>query len=376
MNSDLFDKYFFDLTTGLVKKGLTLGLEQEFFLVHLNGKPADLKISQFFFQKLIDQKYLQVREKHENYFLRLGIENSNDTYNSLKYEFPPHLLEISYGHFTDLNQLNENVQRTMQQLDECAFACDLRVLNVPHFNQAKADLSILRELNHLQLDLFRNRQEIAKTKGIFEERIAQFPAYIASTQFHIGGLNWAKDSHIINSLYSFEPFICYLAHKQCEIKLKTKLSEIYQNRWLGYQSMFDDTSLFGIPKESQWSFEHWKNNFSNNYNTPNDVINDVKNKRDLSFIKPRHIGTLEFRSLPALSSTKEILRFAAYRLAQSLLAKENKTLLNDLGQVRSVWDKIFLSPEIFQDQINLFKKLSFDVLVARDKGEERYLSED
>jgi len=365
-----FDTHYINIANKNKSRGLTIGLEHEFFLLKSNNKPADINDSQNFLKLFAKKSHWRITEKKHGYITMLGRDCKNGSYNSLKYEYPPHLMEIAFGYSTDLHTLHEIVSDFFNIAKIIAKQVGLKLNNLPYRNDIIPNLKLLKNIESNQYNLHKSRKIIAHNKNISDINIIEFPSYTASTQVHIGGFNFVNND-VLKNLYTIEPITNYLS-----LKNFIDSSSVFKNRWKNYTKLFGDTSLFLFPQTEGWGYKQWRDHLINEYlkikNINLDIIEFVESARDLQIIKPKIYGTIEFRSSPAQPDIKNIMNLAAMKLAQSILSLEG-FFFNYTEEASKVWNRIILDPTLYETYILKFNKKLKKIFSNRKLGEEIYL---
>ena len=83
-------------------KNLTIGLEQEFFLLDLEGRPATHEASQKFLLALSHQPGWHIHERLNgalgDMMWRCSIDTPDGRYTAVKYDHHPHLMEVAFAY--------------------------------------------------------------------------------------------------------------------------------------------------------------------------------------------------------------------------------------------------------------------------------------
>jgi len=375
---------------------LTIGLEQEFFLLNEKKEPLTHSEGQSFFHFLISNTNWRTYEKETSeifgeYISRLSRETENG-YFALKYDHHPHLFEVAFPVYKNLHDLNDAVKSFFSEIEKASHALNFSLSKSP-FLEGKAPESELEEFKGLR----EYRKHILSNSGsaIAPENY-NYAASIAATQVHIGGLSWHSDSNLINSLYHYEPAFTLVTHHLSGSPLS--LQSFLKKRWSGFLTVFKDNPLAGIPKISHWSPETWQEALLNaplagtkedpwlgkTLATVDATIitgfeaspkTTFKLIRDLEIIRPKLFGTLEFRADPALQSAELVLTVAALRLGLCEYLKRRNELHTSLDSVRERWNSLLQgapSPEIKSLKDDLIRK-AYQGLLFRKRGEEFYI---
>ncbi len=360
-------------------QGPTIGLELEFFLLDQNDLPVGLSKSQEYFSQL--RKYHADLKQTVNYeeeilaekkcISRVKLPTSDVAWTSVSYEYPPHFLELSLSYHGSLNKLHEELQNTLGFLQECAKGLNLKLGLCPILDKRQI-AAIERIDNKAQKELRASRIRMINEgphKG--EEHWADFPSFLAATHIHVAGHRWWENEKFVENLYRLEP------HLMLEANGMT-----FKERWNHYQKVFYNFPLLGFPHVKNWSMKWWfEQLFNLSYQTQKSSIATIHNLnklRDLQVIRPRAIGTIEFRSDSAQSTPEKVMHLAALRFGQYLVAEENfdHTLpsLPNYEKSETLWHEqmnsnCILKPELKEDIFALIhKKLS-----ERGNGDEKFL---
>lgn len=334
----------------LINKGLSFGIEHEFFL--FNGtKTASLNDSQLFLNEFSKRKGWKKYLDKNNLIDKVGYDEKNG-YHALKYEYPPHMLEIAIGYSRNYEEFSNKTLLLLSEIEETANSIGLRVVHTPSIPNANIDKKSLKKMESKQLQLHYNRKKIAFDKNIYDENIYEFPSRIAATQIHIGGFNWIENDNFLEKVYIYEPIVNYLILSLFKSPQKT-----FKERWQGYNNLFDDFKLFGFPGKDKWGFDLWKKELLLEFKSKGkdqNIIEFINNSRDLQLIRPKTYGTLEFRSTPGLDNIKNFDYLCRIRIAQCLCAENSEFKPFSYKESKHIWNDIFASPEKYKKQIDDF----------------------
>lgn len=294
----------------------------------------------------------------------------------VKYDHHPHLLEIAFPPIGNLVELEKLLNAVFALVDTTCSQVGLTVEYSPFVRDDQSP-DLLESCHSLCVALREYRRRVSPMEKRLE--ILNFSAYIAATQFHVGGCPCSRVPGIINQLYSSEATLGQIAWKYID-----PVSRLPSKRFSGYFKSLPNYPLVGYPRIERWSWDNWleclfrmpmaqtvdnKSATHVDWTDPEAVLGA---KRDLSIIKPRLFGTIEFRGDPCLPWTDSILAVAAARLGYvqyCLQGVDNECSLNDSSKA---WysmiqepGRIGIDPQIIaQSRIGL---------LSRGFGEEKYL---
>lgn len=352
----------------LVQKGISIGIEHEFFLMSKDGSPANLGESQEFFRKLENEKFKAEKTKC-GLFKGVVKNNPDGTWDSIKYEYPPHLIEISTSPKFNLIEQDHNIGELLDLVATAAHKANLNVLHKHYIaNPPMIDLKTLEKTESVHAKIIDSRKKISESKGELDRMIYNFPERVASTQIHVGGIDWVTNKDYLKNLLKTEP-AAYAIVSQDIIK-----NSHIDERWVGYLKLFGDDPLFGFSTSNLYETDQWVNYFSSKMpkaNTAENFLKGYSSVRDLRFIKPKPFGTLEFRSAPAQDTRSSIMKCAAIRLAQALITIDKNFQLSHNPKLD--WENYINQKDNLKSQIEELKKLSREVLLHRDFNEESLL---
>ena len=307
---------------------LSIGVEQEFFLLDSVGMPASHELSQIFLQSIHP---ITERRKVSDENIGEYIGHVKDKQGTIiKYDHHPHLLEIETLPFKDINKLHEALSAAFDNLLKTA--ADLKIFisfdpilklstNRP---ETYSQLQFRKDLVTYRKKLFELRHEV------IDEALVNYAAGIISTQVHIGGISFDKYNDIFPALYEKEFSI--LNWSKSQIKSHLPADEVLEWRNKVYRKTFGKSPLVCFPSFT-WTKDNWLDAL---FETPlfgSEVeyfsghtikeipelaaMNEVDflyRVRDLQWIKPHRQGTIEFRSIPALPSAEAISELCKLRL--------------------------------------------------------------
>lgn len=373
---------------------VTVGVELEFFLLDQDMKPANLQTSQNFLKQVsLRPRWTQSTDStHSNLDLSaISKENSSGRYTKLKYEYAPHMLEVAFSYFENINELYEEIKFVLDDLDQIAKACNYSLAMTPFLSPSETT-SIQPESPKVRnLNQSREKYLISMGRNVTPE-IALFPSYTAGTQVHIGGLNWWDNPSLLAHLYNFES-ICPLFGTNLGNSSIERSMQTLDKRVSLYNTCFPEMELNGFPALQEWTLDTWARALLNaplgpasdhdfsgvsyfsipNSNRPTvDVI--FSSLRDLQFIRPRFLGTIEFRIEPSMDNAEKIAGLAAWRLGLALLAYQNRSEAPILEIARSNWEARRKNPQSHQDQASQALISSVQsILKMRGQDEYKYI---
>jgi len=368
------------------KEGLTIGIEQEFFLLTALGDPASPEEANAFLQGLISIGYYTVCSTYDNHIESISYKEVSGRNTIIKFDHHPHLLEIATDYFYDLGILKDCLAF---HLDNCANVANGIGLKLQF--SATLPLSAADKRLHSEWTFYKNlryyRKEWMIAQGIEPkpEKI-NYAAGIAATQIHVGGIAFEHLKKLISRLYTYEPVILAL-HKNGE--------QGVAKRWSNYQYVFEGSPLVAFPNLQQWSWETYTDALQNTplYGSEGDgyagkTFNNLQQAeqesfthnpelflslvRDQQLIKPRIQGTIEFRADPAQSSIEDIMHYAALRLALVSHCLRSAADVN-FQKAREEWDRCLTTEYIPSVSAQLFT-ICKPELIIRGKGEEEILN--
>lgn len=355
--------------------GISIGLELEFFLMK-NGNPVNLTESQTFMAALCDKISLSklntsIEEEElegKKCISKVKFPTTKTSWAYVCYEYPPHLMEISFSYHFNLTPLESEVAFLMETVTSTARSVGLEAEFAPILSkeQLKSVVAIDNEL-HRQLRTSRI-QLLADGPYASETHLADFPSYLAAFHVHVGGYEWWKDEKLIENIYRLEPYVM----------LEAK-GISYKERWDHYLKVFHSFPLVGFPATPSWSLAWWITQlFVTSYQRQKEKLKNIfgLNKlRDLQLIRPRAIGTIEFRGDAAQGTTDDMMRLAALRLGQYLLAMRGlpPTVL-PYASARELWlEQMEAGRYLDETARDEILKLIEIELRRRGLGEEKYL---
>jgi hypothetical protein len=258
-------------------------------------------------------------------FFCLGQDTSSG-YISIKPDFAMHLLEVSLPPRRNEEELRALLQQTLRVLDESLAEAGLyrderSIVSDPGARFELAEVGRLRGY----VEQFPARSETSA-----ELYFPHYPALIASTHVHLN-VPLDRSLGLMQFMYELE----WLA-----IRLFSK-SYFFDGREYGcarvllYEdSLGESYRLKTVPEKVPTTLDEYVAAF--NSSPAYFSADPFFPVRDLSFIRPRHFGTLEFRSACSQSRVEEILDVAAFRVLQLgySLSRARRGSVSDPGVAR------------------------------------------
>lgn len=370
----------------------TLGIELEFFLRDRQSRAlCGLQQSQEFLLNLAQNPDWEVflKNKVSDKVVRVSRSFANGRFHSVKYEHPPHMLEIALAYESNLSAAYESLHESLSDLFIAARAADVEIdlsgcveppaicwetvgMVESRFEQlSKSRRKILGSLKQAVLDHSK------------DPRI-DFTAFTAATQYHIGGIQWwEQDPAFLDRLYRAEYLISGRAYQGSRGD--------FEARWSSYRYVFGEMKLLGFPDLPAWSFDRWVQGLVESpwiegsgrvfgdkvpALSEEDLLRVLPNVRDLQIVKPKWIGTLEYRSDPATSDVGLLIRNAALRFG-AYLASLNAPKALVMAEptfselARSWWSGSHI--DACPDEMARLEGICYETLRARGLGEEKFL---
>jgi hypothetical protein len=361
------------------KTALSVGIELEFFLVGPDKVLANAEQAEMFVQNVSKAPgWKMLGSSPAQRSVERWVQGTQST--RLHYEYFPHLLELSTTYFYNLHELAHHLDEILPVLKRCAQSCRLSLMT---------PLNLSRARGHVPMDP--RRYAIDCSRAQFATRVYgnlyphcrhdDFPAYTASMQVHIGGMDWTEPS-LMDSLYEIESSL-FLESWEKIAGSQSEAQEAYSKRINFYQTSFPGMSLIGIPPMKHWSLSDWaaqlllgpcpmnpgKSLLETSSGKPfSKDLDDLSQIRDFQLVRPRLQGTLEFRGEAPTLDKQIILDAAARRLASVVLSQDRSTA-SSLEASRKKWQHIQQFDEKTLFHQDWKDKLSA-ALKSRNLGEE------
>ncbi len=348
---------------------ITIGLELEIFLRDSNDQLSSLDQSQEFLKKLSELPHWKIfqRSDQSQYITRVSFELENGKYHSVKYEHPPHLIELALSYFDNILELKEHLHSSLSDMHQAAHQAGLKLDINANAEPTKLDWPLINKIEGRFENLSNSRKKLFNhfNQEIVDESKINFTTYTAATQYHIGGIRWwNQNPEFMNRIHQNEFLISANA-------FKTKKE--FDTRWDSYRYVFRQMKLLGFPQIDNWTFENWIQTMIQD----NPFESNLIKMRDLEIIKPKWIGTIEFRSDPATKDLDLIIAQAALRLGSYLNAMKSgyKSPLNSMpiNALSGLWHQGDHIGNTFKHESELVKEHAWNALRERNKYEEGLL---
>jgi hypothetical protein len=375
---------------------IRIGIEIEFFIERLSGETVTIADATHFMRTVSQQAgwRLFAESGYEDVISKVSFEVSGVGYHSLKFEHPPHMLEVALAPYDNLHDLNEALLDIWNTFQTAAKVCGLKLKFDPSVKPFELDWNAINQFSSKYRALAITREK-AVTESLRREPWVHFATYTAATQFHIGGTTWwSKGNNLVNDLYLAELFASHNAYTLLNVSSQN-IHERFFERWGGYFKVFKDLKLLGFPDLKEWSTRTWIQEFcrsslvlvqedpffGRDLQDIGEVLSDgellraMGSVRDLQIIKPKFFGTLEFRADPALPDVASMLRQAAFRfgLYHHILANGSSDLDKiPFVEMKERW-RSGLDISGLESVRDLMKMRVFEALKLRGLGEEDYL---
>jgi len=330
---------------------LTIGVEQEFFLCDWSGKAASHEQSQRFlgsFQS--DFRAILTKENDSGIGRHVAFADVlfGEERVRFKYDHHPHLMEIELPPVKTVKRMTELLASTMDAAVRQAEQIDLVAWFQPFLSEPVDHAAIMCEhslcvaLRNYRKQINANRPEVLANPAVMN-----FSATIAATHFHLGGIGWEQLETLMNGLYCLEPEMTALswqAVSECP-------SDGVQKRWKGYQKCLGHLPLVAFPDLPQWTLNDWfaalcrmpladtPDNHRGGKIDQNDPLSWFRAKRDVSLIKPRHYGTIEFRVDPCQPTAGAVAKLCTARLAVVMEILGGRVPARSFREARNIWNE-------------------------------------
>lgn len=293
------------------------GVEHEFFIFGENEEPPTVVQTELLF-RILHSKGFTPNPKTNS--LLTAHKDSKEGFVSIKNDFCTHILEVAFPPFTKKEEFSGMFESTMQIIDETLRELGLArrknsILNTPPLNQTIISCPRGTWMLNREVPEKKYAEKLLTTK-------------LVSTQIHIQYQAEKALNHFQN-LFSLD----YLA----PLLLSNSKSEITGEhciRPLVWRDSFPDSyNLFAFPKMIPSTREE--------YQAQKDHSNDFQ--RDYSFIVPREIGTIEFRSMCSQPDLERVLEGIALRLGQLRMSEVRKS--NQIHNFENMRDHFYQACE-------------------------------
>jgi hypothetical protein len=373
-----------------------MGIELEFFLMHKNGKTVGMNESQEFMLSVsrLPGWKLFAESGMEGRTSKVSFEVLGIGYHSLKYEHPPHMLEIAFAPYGNLHELYESILKVWADFGEAAAQVGIDLVFKHKIEAPELNWNEISKFSSKYVALAVTREK-AVSPSQKNEQWVHFTTYTAATQFHIGGTRWWKeDGKFVERLYRAELLASINAFELLGVK-PNAIKDSFFNRWSGYFRVFRELALVGFPKFDHWSIQKWVENFcksslvmvesdpffGKDLESIADVLSDgelnraIQTVRDLQIVRPKLFGTLEFRADPALPTPETIIRQAALRFGiyhHCLNSKSEPLAGVSFTEIGNRWRE-GLNAKGLEAELETLREDAFRALLVRGLGEEGLL---
>lgn len=285
---------------------LFAGVEVEYFIGNQTGPTFQLA-SKSQYMNVVNR--LVAKSSYKNWNLRDQPGRiSKDTESGfiiIKPDYAWHILEIAFPPRKTTESLRPLISEVLGDLDLALHSEGLQRLDISCLPQAPKAMDLV-ELDRISLHEKCVKQKVQGRPTIDPH----FPAYIAATHVHLNASS--KDSlRFLPNLYEFEPLTMkmYSRARRFEGQDYENVRTEFYSETLGHDYLLQTT-----PKKIPASIEDLRDAMNGSAHLfPNDRFYPV---RDMSYIRPTKIGTLEFRSACSFADPEMILEIALWRKAQ------------------------------------------------------------
>lgn len=286
---------------------------------------------------------------------------------TLKYDHHPHLLELVLEPAACLEPLANELEWSWLRLHTLAERQGVLLDCAP----AIADRPGLESPHPAMAALRGYRTQLLTRRGLVDPQAANYAAYIAATQTHVGGLAWWTRPPLLGALLAREPSVAPFAF--------TNLPITPRQRWSAYARVFEGSPCCGIPRFQRYDLAGWAEVLAHTPMTGDgSTLNEAglpdggwdelfARVRDFGVIRPRLFGTVEFRGDPAQPTFERVLAIAALRLGQATSAFDGTADIDE-----SWWQRWLAADTVVPDRAVLEE--ASQALAYRARDEERYLA--
>jgi hypothetical protein len=343
-------RQFFDtLKSSFRSTELTLGVEQEFFLCDPSGKVGSHEQSQRFLESFrYDYQAVLMEEDDPGIgrhiaFADVCFDNERVRF---KYDHHPHLMEIELPPVKTVERMFGLLAPAMDAAVRQAEKLGLVALFQPFLPEPVEHAAVLSghslcvALRDYRKQINANRPEVLANPAVMN-----FSAYITATHFHLGGIAWEQLEKLMNGLYCLEPEMTPLSWQAITDNPTNELHK----RWSGYQMCLGHLPLVAFPDLPQWTLDDWftalcrmplaetSDNHRGGKIDRFDPLSWFRAKRDVSLIKPRHYGTIEFRVDPCQPTAEAVAKLCTARLAVALDILGGRVPTRSFRESRNIW---------------------------------------
>ena len=366
-------------------RALTLGLEQEAFLVDEKGQPADHGASQAFLEALATKDGWAAGSRESSLLGAMLPEvhwqESPATNSTAKYDHHPHLMELATAPCANLQELEGRLKEAWSQMSQAAATLGFHLALRPQLARPwpSSPLPVFEALRW-------TRHQVRAHAGLPPDPdIENYAAGIAATQIHVGGLDWRRRPHLVEALYAFEPGLVGWSAEA----LGPDRANLLRHRWTAYPAAFPGNPLIGFPVGAGWSLETYAEALGRTpllgeaqdpsaglplrECTPSMDWGTFRQRvRDLQILRPRDFGTVEFRADPCQPTIPAILRMAALRLGLAASVLMGAKAPRAYAEAQALWWDRVLGRVPCEPDLDVLARAQ-DGLRARGLGEETYL---
>ena len=343
---------FFDALEPLFcRHELTIGVEQEFFLCDHSGRVAVHEQSQDFLESFRQDRRAVLTEEDDpgigKHVACADMILSGEQVR-FKYDHHPHLMEIELPPVGTVERMVELLAPAMVAAMRQAERLGLTARFQPFLPEPVDHVAVFSEHSLcVALREYRKKVNANRPEILPNSEVMNFSAYIAATHFHFGGIGWEQLETLMNGLYCTESEMVPLSWQS----VTKNQTGALQKRWSGYQACLGHLPLVAFPDLPQWTLENW---FDALCRMPFAVTPDnhrggkidryepmswFRAKRDVSLIKPRHYGTIEFRVDPCQPTAEAAAKLCVARLGLVKEILDGRVPLRLFREARDAWQK-------------------------------------
>jgi hypothetical protein len=229
---------------------------------------------------------------------------------AIKPDFAWHILEVALPPCGDIAAIGTLLESVLHEIDQALAARSLQRLDFSCLPKLPDHMELV-QLNRLR---GHHPHAVGSPKKIAGDTAALFPALLASTHVHV---NCSSEEILARypALYAIELEALTRFCRAREFE-----GEIYENVRTSFyrQGLGENYLLTGIPTFVPKTIEEYAAMYNHSPPLfPNDPFFPV---RDMSYIRPTRIGTLEFRSACSFLDVETIIAIIEFRRIQILMA--------------------------------------------------------
>lgn len=328
---------------------LTLGVEQEFFLCDQAGRPANHRQSQGFLESFHrDCQGILTEEDDTGIGRHVACADVllSGQRVRFKYDHHPHVMEIELPPVATVQQIYELLAPAMEIASGQAEKLGLAARFEPFLPEPVDHAAIASEHSLcVALREYRKLVNADRPEITANPQWMNFSAYIAATHFHLGGVGWGELQAVINGLYCLEPGVTPFSWQYVAENHRNAL----QKRWQGYWTCLGRLPLVAFPDLEAWTLDSWFNalcrmplaetpdNHCGGEVDHHDPLAWFRAARDVSLIKPRHYGTVEFRCDPCQPTAWAVAELVALRLGLVVEILRGRVPPRSFREARNLW---------------------------------------